>query len=549
MRVRLVLAILLVALLFVGTFAHEGHEPAEEAGAEGVDAGTEGEEVEGGDVEGDEEGEGMEGLEGGEEGGAEFEEAPEEETPAGPTDVVSLTSETFDEHIKANEVTLVEFYAPWCGHCKALAPEYEKTATALKGQASVSKVDCTRQRELCSKYEIQGFPTIKLFRNDDSDPSDYEGGRRSEDMIKFVQKQKGPAYVDVKTVADLTQLKSKEYVVVGFIPLADANKDAQDVFVEVAKALRNDYDFGLATDPAFIDTFKLTKTPALKIFRNFDEPEVLFDGEFNAENVINFVDENSLPLLGEIGPENYQKYILRGLPLVWIFLDATSEQAVLTTAREVSREFRQNLSFVHLDRTKWADHAKNYGLEADKVGIVLEDQEKHKNFVYPQSQEVTRETLRTFCAEFVAGTLKPTIRSQAPPATNSDPVKVVVGSTFDELVMDKTKDVLVEFYAPWCGHCKQLAPIYDELAQKFLLTPSVVVAKIDATENDSPIDVKGYPTIVMFPANGKDAPIHYEGDRALADLEAFINEHASTIKASGTPAVSEPAATKTKEDL
>jgi len=370
-------------------------------------------------------------------------------------------------------------------------------------------------------------------------------------MVKFVQKQKGPPYADVKSDADLTQLKSKDYVVIGFIPQVDANKDAQDVFVEVSKALRNDYDFGLATDPAFVDTLKFTKTPAIKIFRNFDEPEVLFDGDFNAENVINFVDENSLPLLGEIGPENYQKYILRGLPLVWIFLDATSEQAVLTTAREVAREFRQNLSFVNLDRVKWADHAKNYGLESDKVGIVLEDQEKHKNYVYPQAQAVTGEALKSFCAGFVAGTLKPTIRSQAPPATNTDPVKVVVGTTFEELVMDKTKDVLVEFYAPWCGHCKELVPIYEELAQKFQSSPSIVVAKIDATENDSPVDIKGYPTIVMFPANDKESPVHYEGDRSLADIETFVREHASTIKASGTPAVAEPepAATKNKEDL
>lgn len=58
------------------------------------------------------------------------------------------------------------------------------------------------------------------------------------------------------------------------------------------------------------------------------------------------------------------------------------------------------------------------------------------------------------------------MKSEEIPATNDEPVKILVGKNFDSLVMNNDKDVLVEFYAPWCGHCKQLAPIYDELAKK-----------------------------------------------------------------------------------
>ena len=64
--------------------------------------------------------------------------------------------------------------------------------------------------------------------------------------------------------------------------------------------------------------------------------------------------------------------------------------------------------------------------------------------------------------------MKPTLKSETPSEedTKGD-VVVVKGSSFNELVLDNTKDVLVEFYAPWCGHCKNLAPTYDELGAKF----------------------------------------------------------------------------------
>ena len=61
-----------------------------------------------------------------------------------------------------------------------------------------------------------------------------------------------------------------------------------------------------------------------------------------------------------------------------------------------------------------------------------------------------------------------------------------MGANFDEIVNDPSKDVLLEFYAPWCGHCKALAPKYDELGEKLKDNPSIVIAKIDATANDYP---------------------------------------------------------------
>lgn len=104
---------------------------------------------------------------------------------------------------------------------------------------------------------------------------------------------------------------------------------------------------------------------------------------------------------------------------------------------------------------------------------------------------------------------------------------------FDSIALDKTKHVMVEFYAPWCGHCKQLAPKYEELAKIFAGEKDVVIAKVDAADYGdlaNRYDVTGYPTLKFFPA-GSSEPENYEQGRKrdsptqpiLYDYVAMLN--------------------------
>ncbi|KAI4833851.1 disulfide-isomerase, partial [Aureobasidium sp. EXF-8845] len=133
-----------------------------------------------------------------------------------------------------------------------------------------------------------------------------------------------------------------------------------------------------------------------------------------------------------------------------------------------------------------------------------------------------------FLDDFVAGKIDPSIKSDPIPKKNDGPVTIIVAKNYDEIVMNADKDVLVEFYAPWCGHCKSLAPKYEELGELFKAhSNKVTIAKVDATTNDVPDEIQGFPTIKLFPAHGKGEPIEYSGARTVEDLAAFITENGS----------------------
>ncbi|OBS64550.1 hypothetical protein A6R68_06901 [Neotoma lepida] len=461
-----------------------------------------------------------------------------------PEVTLSLTKDNFDDVVNNADIILVEFYAPWCGHCKKLAPEYEKAAKELSKRSPpipLAKVDATEQTDLAKRFDVSGYPTLKIFRK--GRPFDYNGPREKYGIVDYMIEQSGPPSKEILNLKQVQEfLKDGDDIVIIGVFQGDSDP-AYLQYQDAANNLREDYKFHhtFSTEIAKflkVSMGKLVLMQPEKFQSKYEPRSKVMDvqGTTEVSAIKDYVVKHALPLVGHRKTSNDGKrYTKRPLVVVYYSVDFSFDYRAATQfwrnkVLEVAKDFPE-YTFAIADEEDYATEVKDLGLSesGEDVNAAILDESGKKFAMEPE--EFDSDTLREFVTAFKKGKLKPVIKSQPVPKNNKGPVKVVVGKTFDAIVMDPKKDVLIEFYAPWCGHCKQLEPIYTNLGKKYKGQKDLVIAKMDATANDITNDqykVEGFPTIYFAPSGDKKNPIKFEGgDRDLEHLSKFIDEHAT----------------------
>merc|ERR1711970_575749 len=440
--------------------------------------------------------------------------------------VLVLGQDDFDDAVAAHDYVLAEFYAPWCGHCKSLAPEYAKAAKALADHENIAlaKIDATVHGDLAKRYGVRGYPTLKWFKKDPENALEYGGGRKEPEISSWITKKTGPTATELADAEAAKKFKEdNEVCVIGFF---DA-KDKAD-FMKTADSI-DDIPFGLASADAAKELE--LEDGSIVLFKHFDEGKNVYEsGDLTA-----FVKENSLAYVTEFSDKTAPKIFggdIKKHILLFAAKSASDFEDNINGFTESAKAYRGKMLFVHIDCDK-SDNGRIlefFGLKEEECPDVrIIEMGKTMQKFKPENNDLTKDGFDAFASGVLDGSIARHLMSEDIPEDNTKPVTVIVGKNFETYAKDSSKAMLIEFYAPWCGHCKQLAPTWDKLGEHFKDDDSIIIAKSDATQNEfDGVEVQGFPTLKYFP-KGDAAMMDYNGGRDLDSLIKFVENEGKEV--------------------
>ena len=333
-------------------------------------------------------------------------------------------------------------------------------------------------------------------------------------------KKTTPSLSVFSSEADLSKFSESQKVLV--VLFAQKDSEEATMLEAVSKRFENVY-FAISLDPSALSSYGVVE-PSMIILRKFEEKRVDFPGPFTQREIQAFIDKHRLPMVIPLGDDSTEEIFKKKNAGLFLFTNSYSNYQ--DSMETLSKEYKGVLVMTYGD-PKHPDNkklAENIGAPKDQTSVMLFDPKTTTKYMH--SGDIEYSSIKQFIEDWRNKKLEPYTKSQEIPENPYDNnVRVIVAKNFDDIVFDETKDVLVEVYAPWCGHCKKLAPEYEKFAGELKDNPDIVIGKIDGTANDiKAFGVKGFPTLKFFPANNKKKPIDFAGNRDFDGLMSFIKE-------------------------
>lgn len=443
-------------------------------------------------------------------------------------EVLVLTDSNFEQTINGPNPVLVKFYAPWCGHCKAMAPEYIKLAETVKSENHpfvIAELDATVNGESAKKYGVKGYPTIKFFI--DGQPIDYNKERKVDAFIEFMKKKTNPSSTELKDAAEVKEkLDDKDKRCI----LISDDKTDLDKYMNTGRILE-EFKFYHTSEKVGKEVFPEVTKPSIVYLKNFGEKQMIYTGSFEPAEFQEFLKKNQFDIVSPLDDES-GKVVFGDENKLGVILIVAAEKVdedLEKMLRELA-EKRGTSKYMFLTCTKENDWGKRYfsffGVEDSDAPLIEIVENKGKTNRYRHTGKLTVDEVSKFIDDFEAKKIEKFIKSEPIPEENPGPVYKVVAKTFNDIVINNDMDIFVKYYAPWCGHCKALAPTFVELGESLKHNTKLKLVEIDSTKNDiEGVRVSSYPTLYLYQSGKKRSPKKYEGGRTLEEMTKFLEEN------------------------
>mmetsp|Transcript_2022 Transcript_2022/g.1470 ORF Transcript_2022/g.1470 Transcript_2022/m.1470 type:complete len:435 (-) Transcript_2022:98-1402(-) len=378
----------------------------------------------------------------------------------------------------------------------------------------------------------------------------YPGG--DGELDEHSQPETAKELVSLDEIETFINEADVDTTVIGFFD-SFTNSNDLEAFKEVAMTDGHVFRFAFTTNKNVLEAKKydgsavVVYPPRKFVNEKFERTKFRYPSKDIAgkqQAILDFARAKSVPLTGEYLNKN--KAIYDGLkkPVVLVFSaidherNAKGYNYLVNRVRKVAKSHEGKIVFALADTDANSDIMEShYGFEnpsSKEVLVGLRDD----NLFYKMESKFSVENLMSFIESFKAGELEGREKTSHE-ADHSDgeswdmrPVVSVNNNNVEEVLEETTADVMIEFYAPWCGHCQSLKPEYQRVGSHFEGDGGVTIAAFDATAGSVPkqFDVQGYPTLYFVPANSKHQPVPYEGERSAEAIIEFINSHRTTAK-------------------
>ena len=306
--------------------------------------------------------------------------------------VAPLTTSNFSSSVTANPdaLWLVEFYAPWCGHCKRLAPILDELADEVEG-VSIGKVDATTETALRDRYKVKGYPTILMMQHGKT--WEHRGQRNKPGILKLVERMKQPAVATLATEHEFGKASRPVLFLLGRADPAEEPEPAHALFEAVASTRKHIDSFVATEAGAVLQAVKLGATPRPFVAKlePGEAPELLDAAALRAMDeaaLEAWVGHHRLPVFAQLDRDNFWESTQNeARPLAVLLLDPCEGRADCTKIlqsdagtsgagaelRAVSHDaaLRGQFYFGLLDGRKWLEFAQEHNVEMAQMPRLL----------------------------------------------------------------------------------------------------------------------------------------------------------------------------------